>query len=88
MLIFRLLHNKVLTKNITFRMKNTKKKLKDQFKVVKDPFTRNNITKHSGLNMIAKYMSKQGLIKSVNTFLPAVWHSDKKFGVNQIMILH
>lgn len=86
MLIFKSLHNKVSTKNITFRMKNTKKKLKGQSKVVKHSFTGNNITKYSGLNTVAKYMNKQGIIKSVSTLFPTRWHNATKFGVNQVLI--
>jgi len=54
MLIFISLQNKVSTKNITFRMKNTKKKLKGQSKVVKHSFTGSKITKYSGLNTVEK----------------------------------
>jgi hypothetical protein len=66
-------------------MKNTKKKLKGQSKVVKSSFTGNNITRYSGLNTVAKYMNKQGIIKSVSTLFPTQWHSATKFGVNQIL---
>lgn len=67
-------------------MKNTKKKLKGQSRVVKVTFTGNNITKYSGLNTVAKYMNKQGIIKSISTLFPTEWHSATKFGVNQILI--
>jgi hypothetical protein len=67
-------------------MKNTKKKLKGQSKVVKHSFTGNNITKYSGLNTVAKYMNKQGIIKSVSTLFPTRWHNATKFGVNQVLI--
>ncbi|MBC8146666.1 MAG: IS1380 family transposase [Bacteroidetes bacterium] len=67
-------------------MKNTKKKLKGQSRVVKATFTGNNITKYSGLNTVAKYMNKQGIIKSISTLFPTEWHSATKFGVNQILI--
>jgi hypothetical protein len=86
MLIFKSLQNKVSAKNITFRMKNTKKKLNGQSKVVKASFTGNNITRYSGLNTVAKYMNKQGIIKSVSTLFPTQWHSATKFGINQILI--
>jgi hypothetical protein len=45
-------------KTITFRMKNTKKKLNSQSRVVKASFTCSNITKYSGLNSVAKYMNR------------------------------
>jgi len=67
-------------------MKNTKKKLNGQSKVVKASFTGNNITRYSGLNTVAKYMNKQGIIKSISTLFPTKWHSATKFGVNQILI--
>jgi hypothetical protein len=67
-------------------MKNTKKKLKGQSRVVKYSFTGNNITKYSGLNTVAKYMNKQGIVKSISTLFPTEWHSATKFGLNQILI--
>jgi len=67
-------------------MKNTKKKLNGQSKIVKASFTGSNITKYSGLNTVAKYMNKQGIIKSVSTLFPTEWHSATKFGVNQILL--
>lgn len=67
-------------------MKNTKKKLKGQSKVVKHSFTGSNITKFSGLNTVAKYMNKQGIIKSVGSLFPTQWHNATKFGVNQILL--
>jgi len=55
---------KILTKKLSasWRMKNTKKKLNGQSKVVKYSFTGSNITKYSGLNTVAKYMNKQVVI--------------------------
>ena len=67
-------------------MKNMKKKLNGQSRVVKATFTGNNITKYSGLNTVAKYMNKQGIVKSISTLFPTEWHSATKFGVNQILI--
>lgn len=54
-------------------MKSTKKKLKVQSRVVKYSFTGNNITKYSGLNTVAKYMNKQGIIEAISTLFPAEW---------------
>jgi hypothetical protein len=84
--IFKSLQIKNKTKNITFRMKITNKKLNDQSKVVKASFTGNNITRYSGLNTVAKYMNKQGIIKSISTLFPTEWHSATKFGINQVLI--
>jgi hypothetical protein len=67
-------------------MENTNKKLKGQSRVVKYSFSGNNITKYSGLNTVAKYMNKQGIIKSISTLFPTEWHSTTKFGVTQILI--
>jgi len=67
-------------------MKNTKKKLKGQSGVVKCSFTGSNITKYSGLNTVAKYMNKQGIIKSISTSFPTGWHNATKFGVNQVLM--
>ena len=86
MLIFKFLYNKDSLKNITLWMKNTKKKLKGQSRVIKTSFSGNNITRYSGLNTVAKYMNKQGIIKSISTLFPSEWHSATKFGVNQILI--
>jgi len=67
-------------------MKNTKKILKGQSKTVKHSFTGSNITKYSGLNTAAKYMNKQGIIKSVSTLFPTQWQNATKFGANQVLI--
>ena len=67
-------------------MKKTKKKLNCQSRVVKYSFSGNNITKYSGLNTVAKYMNKQGIVKSTSTLFPTEWHCATKFGVNQILI--
>ncbi len=67
-------------------MKNTKKKLNGQSKVVKASFTGNNITRYSGLNTVAKYMNKQGIIKSISTLFPTRWYSATRFAVNQVLI--
>ena len=67
-------------------MKNTKKKLNGKSRVVKASFSGSNITKYSGLNTVAKYMNRQGIVKSISTLFPTEWHSATKFGVNQILI--
>jgi len=67
-------------------MKNTKKKLKNQSKVVKSSFTGSNITKYSGLNTVAKYMNSQHIVKSISTSFPTEWHNATKFGVNQVLL--
>lgn len=67
-------------------MKNTKKKLKNQSKVVKSSFTGSNITKYSGLNTVAKYMNRQNIIRSISSSFPTEWHNATKFGVNQALL--
>jgi hypothetical protein len=67
-------------------MKNTKKKLNNQSKVVKASFTGSNITKFSGLNTVAKYMNRQNIVKSISSSFPTQWHNATKFGVNQVLM--
>jgi len=67
-------------------MKNTKKKLKNQTKVVKSSFLGSNITKYSGLNTVAKYMNRQNIVRSISTSFPTEWHNATKFGVNQVLL--
>lgn len=67
-------------------MKNTKKKLNSQSKVVKASFTGSNISKYSGLNSVAKYMNRQNIVKSISVSFPTRWHNATKFGVNQILM--
>jgi len=67
-------------------MKNTKKKLNSQSRVVKATFTGSNITKYSGLNTVAKYMNRQNIIKSISAYFPTQRHNATKFGVNQILM--
>ena len=67
-------------------MKNTKKKLNNQSKVVKASFTGSNITKYSGLNTVAKYMNRQDIVKSISALFPTRWHNATKFGVNQVLM--
>ena len=67
-------------------MKNTKRKLNGQTKVVKASFTGSNITKYAGLNTVAKYMNRQNIVHILNSSFPTVWHNATKFGVNQILM--
>ena len=67
-------------------MKNTNKKLIGQSKIVKASFTGNVITKYSGLNIIAKYMNRKRIVKTIHKHFPTVWQNATKFGVNQIPI--
>ena len=67
-------------------MKNTKKKLKNQSKVVKSSFTGSNITKYSALNTVAKYMNHQHIVRSISSSFPTEWHNATKFGINQVLV--
>lgn len=67
-------------------MKNTKKKLKNQSKVVKSSFTGSNMTKYSGLNTVAKYMNHQHIVRSIISSFPTEWHNATKFGINQVLV--
>ncbi len=67
-------------------MKNTKKKLNSQSRVVKATFTGSNITRYSGLNTVAKFMNRQNIVKSISTCFPTQRHNATKFGVNQILM--
>ena len=86
MLNFNLLTINKSEKNITFKMKNTKKKLIGQSKIVKASFSGSNITKYSGLNTVAKYMNRQNIVKYISTSFSTEWHNATKFGVNQILM--
>jgi len=67
-------------------MKNTKKKLINQSKIVKSSFTGSIITMYSGLNAVAKYMNRQNIVKIFGTSFSTVWYNATKFGVNQILM--
>jgi len=67
-------------------MKNTKKKLNSQSRVVKATFTGSNITKYSGLNTVAKFMNRQNIVKSISACFPTQRYNATKFGVNQILM--
>jgi len=67
-------------------MKNTKKKLNSQSRVVKATFIGSNITKYSGLNTVAKFMNRQNIVKSISACFPTQRHNATKFGVNQILM--
>jgi hypothetical protein len=78
--------NKSKKQFASWRMKNTKKKLNNQSRVVNASFTGSNITKYSGLNTVAKYMNRQNIVKSISTLFPTQRHNATKFGVNQILM--
>jgi hypothetical protein len=67
-------------------MKITKKTLKNKAGVVKHSFSGRNLTLYSGLNTVAKYLNKQGIITSINKCFPTRMHNATKFGINQILL--
>ena len=67
-------------------MKNTKKKLNSQSKIVKVSFTGSNITRYAGLNTIAKYMNRQNIVQAISSSFPTIWYNATRFGINQILM--
>ncbi len=67
-------------------MKNTKKRLKNQSKIVKSSFTGSNITKYAGLNTVAKYLNRHNIVQCISSSFPTEWHNARKFGINQILL--
>ena len=67
-------------------MKDTKKRLNSKVGVVKSSFTGSNLTRYSGLNVVAKYMNRQGIIRSISKTIQTPRHNATKFDINQIML--
>jgi hypothetical protein len=67
-------------------MKNTKKKLNNQSKIIKTSFSGSNVTKYAGLNTVAKYMNRQNIIRSISSSFPTAWYNATKFDINQILM--
>lgn len=67
-------------------MKNTKKRLNGRAGVVKSSFSGSNLTRYSGLNVVAKYMNRQGIIKTISKGFQTQRHNATKFDINQIML--
>ena len=67
-------------------MKITKKRLNGKAGIVKSSFTGSNLTRYSGLNVVAKYMNRQGIIKTISKAFPALRYNASKFGVNQVIL--
>lgn len=67
-------------------MKVTNKKLKGQVKVVRHSFTGSNITKYSGLNVVAKYLNRQKITKGISELFPTNWYNATKSGYNQTLL--
>ena len=67
-------------------MKDTKNKRISKIKVVKHSFTGGNITKYSGLNVVVKFLNRQGIINDLNKLVPTVFYNATKFSNFQILI--
>ncbi len=67
-------------------MKNTNKKSIGKIKVIKSSFTGGDITKYSGINVVAKFLNKQNIGQSLNRLFPTVWYNATKFGTIQILM--
>ena len=67
-------------------MKITKKILNGKAGIVKSSFTGSNLTRYSGLNLVAKYMNRQGMIKTISKAFPTKRYNATKFSVNQIIL--
>ena len=58
---------------------NTKKKQIIKAKVVKHSFTGGSITIYSGLNVVADFLNRQGIIQALSELLPTKLHNATKF---------
>ena len=67
-------------------MKNTNKKSIGKFKVIKSSFTGGNITKYSGINVVAKFLKRQKIGQTLNALFPTTWYNATKFGTVQILM--
>jgi len=67
-------------------MKNTKKRLIGKAGVVKSSFTGSNLTRYSGLNVVAKYMNRKGIIRTISKAFQTQRYNATKFDINQIML--
>ncbi|ALO16863.1 Transposase [Salinivirga cyanobacteriivorans] len=67
-------------------MQDTKRRLNSKAGIVKSSFTSSKLTLYSGLNVVAKYMNRQGLIKTISKEFPTQRFNATKFDVNQIML--
>lgn len=67
-------------------MKNTKKKQTNKAKVVKHSFTGGNITKFSGINIIAKFMNRQKIMQGLSKLFPTVFYNATKFSTVQTLM--
>ena len=67
-------------------MKNTNKNRKSKIKVIKHSFTGGNITRYSGINVVAKYLKRQKIAQTINTLFPTKWYNSTKFSRVQILM--
>ena len=67
-------------------MKNTTKFINSKIKHVKHSFTGGNITKFSGINIIAKFMNRQKILQNLSRLFPTVFYNSTKFSTVQILM--
>ena len=67
-------------------MKNTNKKLNSKIKVIKQSFSGGNITRYSGINVVAKYLKREKTGQKLNELFPTEWYNSTKFGKVQILM--
>lgn len=66
-------------------MKNTNKKQISKIRIVKHSFTGGNITKFSGINIIAKFMNRQKIPHDIGKLFPTTFYNSTKFSTKQIL---
>ena len=67
-------------------MKNTKKRYNSKIRVIRHTFTGGNITKYSGINIIAKFMNRQKISQNLGNLFPTVFYNSTKFSAVQILM--
>ncbi len=67
-------------------MNKSKIKLYSKTRKVLYAFTGNSLTKYSGLNILAKYLNRQGIVKNIGQLFPTEWFNSTKFGINQVLL--
>ena len=69
-----------------FKCNNTNKKQIIKAKVVKHSFTGGKITMYSGLNVVADFLNRQGIIKALSELFPTKLYNATKFLNAQVLM--
>ena len=67
-------------------MKNTNKKPNGKLYPIKNSFTGGNITMYSGINVVAKYLKRKKVGKTLNKLFPTTWYNSTKFSTAQVLM--